>query len=87
MKIIALFRPNTDHERTVLDYQRDFEQHTGKKIELVSLDTIDGDSMAKLYDVVNYPAILAITDTGILKELWQSEHLPLMNDVQAYLLV
>jgi len=43
--------------------------------------------MAKLYDVTSYPAILAITDTGILKELWQSEHLPLMNDVQAYLLV
>jgi len=87
MKILALYRPETDHERLVLDYQRDFEYRTGKKIELISLDTIEGDTKARLYDVTQYPAILAVTDAGVLKQLWQGEILPLMNDVQAYLLV
>jgi hypothetical protein len=87
MKIIALYRPNTDHERTVTDYQRDFKHHTGHDIELVSLDAVEGDGMAKLYDVTSYPAVLAVTDEGVLKQLWQGEVMPLMNDVQAYLLV
>jgi hypothetical protein len=86
MKVIALYRPNTDHERTVLDYQRDFEHKTGKTIELISLDTVEGDAMAQLYDATNYPVILAVTDDGVLKEMWQGEIMPLMNDVQAYLL-
>jgi hypothetical protein len=86
MKILVLYRPETDHERTVLDYQRDFKYRTGQDLELVSLDTIEGADMAKLYDVTNYPAIIAVTDDGILKQVWQGEVLPLMNDVQGYLL-
>lgn len=87
MKILALYRPNTDHERTVTDYNRDFERRTGHSLEIVSLDTIEGASMARLYDVTSYPAILAVTDEGVLKQVWQDELLPLMNEVQAYLLV
>lgn len=86
MKIVALYRPNTDHERTVTDYQRDFLQRTGQEIELVSLDTVEGSDMARLYDVTSYPALLAVTDEGVLKQMWQSELLPLMDEVQAYTL-
>lgn len=67
------------------DYVKDFERvHPDKSIELISLDTAAGADMARLYDVVRYPAILAISDNGSLQKLWQDRPWPLMDEVSAY---
>lgn len=41
--------------------------------------------MARLYDIVRYPAVLATRDNGEMLALWQGEQLPLMNEVAAYM--
>mgnify|MGYP006200007575 CR=1 FL=1 len=85
MKVVVLYRPNSEHGRTVESYVRDLEHaHHGCKVEMVSLDTRDGASTASLYDVMQYPAILALQDNGQLLKHWQGENLPLMNDVAYY---
>lgn len=56
----------------------------GRKVEMISLNGREGAAMASLYDVVQYPAILATTDDGRLLQWWQGEQLPLMNEVAAY---
>lgn len=84
MKAVVLYRPNTDHERTVIDYARDYERQTGRKLEMVSLDTPDGAERAKVYDVTQYPAILAMDDSGHLLQMWQGEPFPLIRDVSYY---
>lgn len=86
MIIRILYHPNSEHARQVEDYKRDFErsQNTGE-IELISLETREGADMAKLYDIVRYPAVLAVTDTDrVLMKLWQDEKLPLMSEVASY---
>lgn len=40
--------------------------------------------MARVYDVVQYPALLAIEDTGSLAQYWQGDILPLMDEVAGY---
>jgi len=61
---------------------RDFTRaHTDRGVSLVSLDTRDGVSTASLYDVMQYPAILALSDDGQLLKEWEGEQLPLMNEV------
>ena len=67
------------------EYSHDFERTRGKAIELVSLETKEGADMAKLYDIVQYPALLAIRDDGSLMKNWEGEQLPLMNEVAAYI--
>jgi len=52
---------------------------------LVSLDTPQGDNMAKIYDIVQYPAFLAIKDDGQLEQMWQGDQLPLMNELDYYM--
>lgn len=85
MKVVALYRPNSEFARTVEEYARDFERQRGKAIEKVSLDTVEGSDMARLYGIVQYPALLAIRDDGQLLREWQGERFPLMDEVAGYL--
>ena len=85
MKVVALYRPKSEHARLIEDYARDFERQRGKPIELVSLDTVEGADMARLYGVVQYPVLMAIRDDGQLMKDWQGDHLPLMDEVAGYL--
>jgi hypothetical protein len=85
MRVVALYHPKSDHEGIVLDYIRDYHMRSsGKEIEPISLETIEGSSMAELYDVTIYPAILALSDDGQLQHFWQGIPLPLMNEIDAY---
>lgn len=85
MKAIALYRPKSEFARMVEEYARDFERQRGQTIELVSLDTVEGADMARLYGIVQYPALLVIRDDGQLLKEWQGERLPLMDEVASYL--
>lgn len=84
MKVVVLYRPNTDYARSAEDFAREFERRSwNKKVQLLSLDTRDGAALASLYDVVRYPAILAVRDDGQLQQMWQGDPLPLLNEVAA----
>jgi hypothetical protein len=86
MKVVVLYRPKSEHEGKVLDYARDYKQLKHREFSLLSLDTVEGDSLAKLYDIVQYPAFLAIKDDGQLEQMWQGETLPLMNELDYYMM-
>ena len=86
MKLVILYRPNSEHATEVESYVRDFEhQHNlGDKVELVSVNTREGAATASLYDVVAYPTIIAMANDGRLLNLWQGKPLPLMDEVAGY---
>ena len=84
VKVAVLYRSNSDQERKVLDFERDYSRQTGRQITMYDLETPDGWAYAKLYDVTQYPAVLATSDDGSLLQLWQGDDLPLMNDVMYY---
>ncbi len=84
--MLILYRPNSEHESTVESFVRDFQRRyeSGQRVELVNLNTRDGAAMASLYDVMSYPAILAIANDGKLLNLWQGMPMPLMDEVAGY---
>jgi hypothetical protein len=86
MKAVILYRPVSEHAREVDDYVREFKMRTGKDFKLVSTETKDGANLAKLYDIMSYPAVLVTDDDGKLQKLWTGEHLPLYDEVQGYML-
>jgi hypothetical protein len=86
MKVVVLYRPRSEQEGKVLDFARDYKQLRNREFNLVSLDTVEGDNMAKVYDITQYPAFLAIKDDGQLEQMWQGENLPLMNELDYYML-
>jgi hypothetical protein len=85
MKAFILYHPNAEFARRVETYAQDFLRQRGSDIELVSLDTPNGANIARVYDIVQYPALLVTTDDGSLLKNWQGERLPLMDEVAGYL--
>lgn len=87
MKLLILYRPNSEHATQVESFVRDFQRQfyeAGKKIELISMDSRDGVAQASLYDIMQFPAILALGDDGALVNSWTGLPLPLMNDVAGH---
>ena len=84
--MVILYRPNSEHETEILAFVRDFqhEYEAARKVEMVSLNTRDGAAMASLYDIMTYPAILALTNDGKPLNIWQGFPLPLMDEIAGY---
>ena len=85
MKVLVLYRPNSEHGRLVEEFIRDYQRagHRGH-VEALNIDTRDGSAMASLYDVVQYPSILVTRDDGSVLRSWQGSEMPLQNEVAAY---
>lgn len=87
MKLLVLYRPNSEYSRTVEEFIRDFKyQHEAdaNKIAVVDIDTRDGSATASLYDIMQNPAILALADDGSLLKSWIGQDLPMMEEVASY---
>lgn len=85
MKVLILYRPNSEQGRKVEDFVRDFSRtNFNRKLELINIDSRDGIATASLYDVMQNPAVLALSDDGRLLKDWQGESLPLMNEISYY---
>lgn len=85
MKVLVLYRPNSEHGRVVEEFIHDFQsRHGEERLEVMNIDTRDGSATASLYDVMQYPAILVLQADGYLQKLWQGERLPMMDEVVSY---
>lgn len=75
---------NSDHARSMIEFEHEYESRTGRKLQHIDLETVEGDDLAKLYDITDYPAVIATTNDGELLQLWQGSNLPLINEVMFY---
>jgi hypothetical protein len=88
MRVVFLYQPNSEYARIVEEYVHDFTHgHPDRSCELMSLSTREGADMARLYDIVAYPAILAVADSGELLKDWQGPMLPPISNLLYYDLV
>jgi hypothetical protein len=86
MKVLLLYRPNTERARMVEDYVHEFERRdSSRRIDLIDIDSREGSNLASLYDVWDQPAILVIGDDGRSLQMWVGPEMPLMDEVAAYL--
>ena len=85
MKVLILYRPESEHGRQVEEFIHDFQrQHGSHHLEILDIDSRDGIATATLYDVMEYPAILILQDDGMIQKSWAGAALPLMDEVAAY---
>lgn len=85
MKVLVLYRPESEHSRLVEEYIHEFNyRHPDIKLTTVNIDTRDGAALASLYDVVRYPSLIVTTDDGVIQRCWMGDVLPLMDEVLSY---
>lgn len=87
MKVVIIFRSNSEHERIVLEFEKEFERRVGRKIDMLDVNTRDGSSMAELYDIMQYPSILAVDFSGSIHKIWRiDDSMPLIDEVSYYVI-
>ncbi len=85
MKVVVLYRPHSEYDRVVEEFAGEFsKRYPDKKLELISVDTRDGSATASLYDILRYPAVLALSDDGRVIHEWHNQTLPLISEVSYY---
>lgn len=85
MKVLILYRPNSEHGRLIEEFIREYQgRHQPGHLEIVNIDSRDGIATASLYDVMQYPAILVLQTDGYAQKVWQGDSLPLMDEVASY---
>ncbi len=79
-----MYRPHSEHARQVEEYVRDFIYvQPGRKLELIDVDSREGIAMASLYQIMQYPSIIAIDESGQLQRSWSGD-LPLTDELAYY---
>jgi hypothetical protein len=86
MKVLVLYRPDSEHASATEAFVRDLERRheLADRIEVVNIDSRAGSDMAKLYDIVQYPGILVLNDFGSIVRSWQGDQFPLLEEVAGY---
>jgi hypothetical protein len=86
MKLLILFQPHSEHARVVEEFVDNLERvYPGNSIELTDVNSIEGAHKAELYDILHYPAVLAINEDGSIINSWVGDQLPLIDEVAGYL--
>lgn len=84
MRVVIVYREKSDHGREVRDYIRDYQRFTGRSIEVIDPDGREGASFCRVYDIVEYPTIIALDDFGKMLSIWRGRPLPQIDQVSYY---
>jgi hypothetical protein len=84
MKVVVIYKEATDYARTVTEFLRDFYHQTGRELETMNPETPAGISFCETYDILEYPTIVALSDSGQLLNQWRGVPLPTISEVSYY---
>ena len=84
MRVVTVYKDNSDHARAVIDFVHDFKYQTGRDIETLDPDSLAGDQFCKAYDIVMYPTVIALADDSTMQQMWSGLPLPTIMEVSYY---
>jgi len=84
MRAVVIYKDFTDYARQVTDYMRDFKIQTGKELGTMDPESPAGVDFCRTYDILEFPTLVALSDTGLLLNSWKGLPLPTINEVSYY---
>lgn len=82
MKVLIFYRLKSEQARLVEEFIHEFgRRYPHHELTIVDVDSPKGSVDAELYDIVQYPTVLATTDAGATLQRWDSGMMPLLNEV------
>lgn len=84
MSVMIIYKSSSEHARAISEFLHDFELRTAKQLEKIDPDSRRGADICRLYDIVEYPTIIATTEDGKLRNIWRGVPLPLIGEVSYY---
>ncbi len=84
MRVVIVTKENTDYARQVQEFLGNFTRQTGRSLEVINPESLDGDSFCRTYDIVEYPTIIALSNDGQVQNMWSGTTLPTIGEVSYY---
>lgn len=84
MRAVIVFREGEDYSREVNMFLEDFLRRTGRSIEVIDPDSRSGEGFCQAYNVVQYPTIFGLDDSGKVLMSWRGMPLPMIDSVSYY---
>lgn len=84
MRVVVVYKEQTDYARQVNDYLRDFTRQTGRELETLDPESREGIGFCGTYDILMYPTVVALSDDGQVLNKWAGLPLPTMSEVSYY---
>ncbi|MDR0957553.1 MAG: hypothetical protein LBM09_03205 [Candidatus Nomurabacteria bacterium] len=83
MKLVMVYRENSEARAVAETFMREFKMQTGRDVEVVNPETRDGQNFIEVYDVVEYPTLIAIGPDGSVVDKWRGM-MPTISEASAY---
>jgi len=84
MRVVIVYKNESDYARTVADFLRDFERQTGHALETIEPESPAGIQFCEAYDIVEYPTVIALSDSSAMQNIWHGLPLPTISEVSYY---
>jgi methyl coenzyme M reductase alpha subunit len=82
MKVLIFYRVDSEEHRLVDEFIHEFKRRYPElELTLTDVDSIAGSRDADVYDVVQYPTVIAVSNSGATLQRWAAGQMPLMNEV------
>lgn len=84
MRVVVVTKDNTDYARQVSEFLESFVRQTGRNLETLDPESLEGGVFCKAYDIVEYPTVVALSSDGQLQNMWRGTKLPTIGEVSYY---
>lgn len=85
MKVTILYKPNSETETRVEEYVRDFQRRTGHNLNLLDAESREGIELAKIHDILAFPAILVTEEDSAFVQAWtEIDKWPTISELSLY---
>lgn len=84
MRVVAVYKQQSDYTRQVEEYIFEFKRLTGHDLETMDPETPEGISFCEAYGIMEYPTLIAVSDSGQMQNIWRGIPLPTMSEVSFY---
>ncbi|MBQ3310246.1 hypothetical protein IJG73_02290 [Candidatus Saccharibacteria bacterium] len=84
MRIVCVWKDNTDYAREVTDWLSEFKRETGKEVESLDPESTEGEIFVRARDMLQFPAVVALADDGTVLREWKGTPMPQFDEVLYY---
>ncbi|HWT40275.1 MAG TPA: hypothetical protein VN081_03315 [Dongiaceae bacterium] len=84
MRVVVLYKEQTDYARQVEEFTTDFLRQTGHELETLNPESSEGIRFCEAYDIMEFPTLMAISNDGQVQNQWTGVPLPTISEVSYY---
>jgi hypothetical protein len=84
MRVVVVYKDATDYTRAVDSFREDFSRQTGRVLEALNPESREGELFCRTYDIVEYPTVIALSNSGEMQNMWTGPLMPTISEVSYY---